>query len=154
MRAFTTLVLAAAAFVAATPLSDSQDPSALSRRQGEQLELECPGTLLFCCDPLQEEDKDDWHPGKGNFYNCDWLENMDHGMETTPSKRNKICVLTRGPLVTVSACGLKRECKRTPACCDFPEFGGDMPNPLDCIDFLTELTANNKEDMLICKDGS
>ncbi|KAF4439815.1 hypothetical protein FALBO_17356 [Fusarium albosuccineum] len=134
MRLFTTLVLATAAVVAATPLSDSQDASALSRRQGEQLELEleCPGTVLFCCDPLQEEDKDDWHPGKGNFYNCDWLENMDH----------------------VSACSLKKECKRTPACCDFPEFGGDMPNPLDCIDFLTELTANNKEDMLICKDGS
>ncbi|KAF4472291.1 hypothetical protein FALBO_795 [Fusarium albosuccineum] len=97
------------------------------------LQDECLDYSFFCCDPLQPEDVDPpgtpgSEAGSGWFRNCEAVDNN----------------FTTG-------CTLKRDCKKTPACCDYPEFGGPIPNPMHCVDLKTKLKEDGKENLLICK---
>ena len=84
MRAIASVILAYAALATATPFGGGQYASTLTARQGENLELQCSGTSLFCCDELRDEDRDEGQPaGTGDYRNCSTVINSS-GKSTTP----------------------------------------------------------------------
>ncbi|KAM0421138.1 hypothetical protein ACHAPT_011030 [Fusarium lateritium] len=133
MRYLTSILLALTSLAVASSMSEGQDvPPTLTRRSREQLELHCTDRSLFCCDELSKEDEEAGEDsGTGYFANCSAVPNNN-----------------------ISACSLKKDCKRTPACCDYSEAGGPIPNPMHCRDLREVLKEENHEDFLICKEKS
>jgi hypothetical protein len=56
-------------------------------------------------------------------------------------------------LYAVSACSLKRDCQRTPVCCQYSEGGGPIPNPMGGRSLQAILEENGEGDLLVCKEG-
>ncbi|KAM5356941.1 hypothetical protein ACJ41O_003587 [Fusarium nematophilum] len=139
MRFIVPIVLAVAALASATPMNDDKgvpaarnvhdEPVTLAARKGESLELYCQDTSAFCCDKLRKGDEDPAEaPGTGAYRNCAPVSNFG-----------------------LTACELKKTCKRTPACCDYPEIGGPIPSPMGCRDLRSILKEEKKEHLLVCK---
>ena len=78
------VILAYAALAAATPFGGAHHSSTLTARLGENLELQCSGTSLFCCDELEDEDRDEGQPaGTSDYRNCSTVINSS-GKSTPP----------------------------------------------------------------------